>query len=181
MRIGLGLAALLTGTLTTHAYGSCPQPGQWWQGERATPHQALLAQAAQRQVVLLGEQHDAIDHHRWQLHTLAGLHALREDMVIGLEMLPRSAQPVLDHWVAGQLTETELLTQSEWEEAWGLMPNSIYRSSTLPGYSTFRWSHSIFHQNYASSSHKRVLKAYLPNSAMPFPHLCLPALRTKLG
>jgi len=119
VRIGLGLAALLTGTLTTHAYGSCPQPGQWWQGERATSHQALLAQAAQRQVVLLGEQHDAIDHHRWQLHTLAGLHALREDMVIGLEMLPRSAQPVLDQWVAGQLTETELLTQSEWEEAWG--------------------------------------------------------------
>ncbi|MGV2931529.1 ChaN family lipoprotein [Vreelandella venusta] len=98
---------------------SCPLPGQWWQSQYVVANSAILAQAVQHQVVLLGEQHDAIDHHRWQLHTLAGLYALRDDMVIGLEMLPREAQPVLDDWVAGLLSEEELLEQSRWEEHWG--------------------------------------------------------------
>ncbi|MFI2817848.1 ChaN family lipoprotein [Vreelandella piezotolerans] len=112
---------LLTMALATgHAYGDCPSPGQWWQADGAVGAPTLLAQAARQQVVLLGEQHDVEDHHRWQLHTLAGLHALREDMVVGLEMLPRSAQPVLDRWVAGELTETELLADSRWDDAWGV-------------------------------------------------------------
>ncbi|XQU08919.1 ChaN family lipoprotein [Halomonas sp. LY9] len=119
LKQGSGWAAMVVGFFTSHAHGSCPQPGQWWQAGHAQVANAILTQAANQQVVLLGEQHDAIDHHRWQLHTLAGLHALREDLVIGLEMLPRSAQPVLDQWVAGQLTEEALLTESHWEEAWG--------------------------------------------------------------
>ncbi|BBI47905.1 hypothetical protein HORIV_03260 [Vreelandella olivaria] len=50
---------------------------------------------------------------------MAGLHALRDDMVIGLEMLPRSAQPALDAWIAGELDDNALLEQTQWEEAWG--------------------------------------------------------------
>ena len=69
--------------------------------------------------MLLGEQHDEISHHRWQLHTLAGLHALRDELVIGLEMLPRSAQPTLDAWIAGELDDATMLAQSRWEEVWG--------------------------------------------------------------
>lgn len=101
---------------------SCPNPGEWWQARQAVPNSELLAQAAQQQVVLLGERHDAIDHHRWQLSTLAGLYALRNDMVIGLEMLPRHVQPVLDDWVAGALSENELLKQTQWQETWGFDP-----------------------------------------------------------
>ncbi len=120
-RISAVVATAFTFSFSTQAYADarCPHPGQWWQTGQVVTSQALLAQAAEQQVVLLGEQHDAIDHHRWQLHTLAGLHALRADMVIGLEMLPRGAQLILDQWVAGQLTEQALLTESQWNEAWG--------------------------------------------------------------
>jgi hypothetical protein len=52
-----------------------------------------------RDVLLLGEQHDDADHHQWQLQVLAGLHALRPEMIIGFEMFPRRVQPVLDRWV----------------------------------------------------------------------------------
>lgn len=69
--------------------------------------------------MLLGEQHDKASHHRWQLHTLAGLHALRDELVIGLEMLPRSAQRTLDEWVAGELDADTMLAQTQWEEVWG--------------------------------------------------------------
>lgn len=118
----LGLLASLSLPMAVQA-DSCPPPGQWLQpgGERLDSA-ALFAELAERDVVLLGEQHDRMDHHRWQLHTLAGLHALRPDMVIGLEMLPREAQPALDAWVAGELDEAEFLAASHWRSAWGFDP-----------------------------------------------------------
>lgn len=114
------LAAMgLLGLIPTVALATCPTPGQWWMEEQPLTTRQMLSAAAQHQVVLLGEQHDEIAHHRWQLHTLAGLHALNDEMVIGLEMLPRSAQPSLDAWVAGELDADTLLEQVRWEETWG--------------------------------------------------------------
>ena len=101
----------------------CPAPGQWQVNGNETLTTADLAtQLADTRVVLLGEQHDRLDHHRWQLHTLAALHAHRPSMVIGLEMLPREAQPALDAWVAGELDEAAFLEQSDWHQAWGFDP-----------------------------------------------------------
>ncbi len=102
---------------------ACVGPGQW-----AVPKQdgtaiqladTLLAGLARQQVVLLGETHDDPEHHRWQLYTIAGLYALRPDMVLGFEMFPRRVQPVLDDWVAGRLSDAELLARAEWREFWG--------------------------------------------------------------
>ncbi|MGR2738448.1 ChaN family lipoprotein [Billgrantia sp. Q4P2] len=102
---------------------TCPDPGQWYlPGGERLDSVALFAELAGRDVVLLGERHDRMDHHRWQLHVLAGLHALRPDMVIGLEMLPREAQPALDAWVAGELGEADFLEASNWHAAWGFDP-----------------------------------------------------------
>jgi uncharacterized iron-regulated protein len=74
---------------------------------------------AQQQIVLLGETHDDLEHHRWQLHTIAGLYAMRSNMVLGFEMFPRRVQRVLDEWVAGRLGDAEFLTRVEWERIWG--------------------------------------------------------------
>jgi uncharacterized iron-regulated protein len=108
---------------------ACVAPGTWYslgeQGPRARDAAALLAESARRDVVLLGESHDDADHHRWQLHTLAALHALRPRMVIGFEAFPRRVQPVLDRWVAGELSEKELLAQSDWDKVWNF-PASLY-------------------------------------------------------
>jgi uncharacterized iron-regulated protein len=89
--------------------------------ERANPTE-LIASAAKRAVVLLGETHDNADHHRWQLHTLAALHAQRPRMVIGFEMFPRRVQPALDRWIAGELSEREFLAQADWRSVWNLDP-----------------------------------------------------------
>ncbi|MBB3139948.1 ChaN family lipoprotein [Halomonas organivorans] len=102
----------------------CPAPGQWLSGDGApVADDALLGAMAQRRVLLLGERHDRPDHHRWQLHTLAGLLALHPKLMIGLEMLPREAQPALDAWVAGELGEAEFLAASHWYRHWGLDPD----------------------------------------------------------
>jgi uncharacterized iron-regulated protein len=107
----------------------CLEPGRWARVD-SVPAQtldggAILAAMAQRDVLLLGEQHDDMDHHRWQLHTLAALHAQRLDMQIGFEMFPRRVQPVLDRWVAGELSERQFLEQVEWDKVWS-MPAELY-------------------------------------------------------
>ncbi|HSP57161.1 MAG TPA: ChaN family lipoprotein [Halomonas sp.] len=102
----------------------CPAPGQWQiEGGETLTTADLMAELVDTDVVLLGEQHDRLDHHRWQLHTLAALHAHRPEMVIGLEMLPREAQPALDAWVMGELDEAAFLEQSDWRGAWGFDPD----------------------------------------------------------
>ena len=118
--VGL-LAALLAGTVK--AGSDCPAPGAW-STPAGEPLDAaeLYADLATREVVLLGERHDRMDHHRWQLGTLSALHGQRPDMVIGLEMLPRSRQPVLDAWVAGELDPEAFLEKSGWYEHWGFDP-----------------------------------------------------------
>ncbi len=122
--IGVMLAAMLAApVLPGVASAACPAPGQW-----ATPagdeldRAELFAELAQADAVLLGERHDRMDHHRWQLGTLAALHGQRPDMVIGLEMLPRSVQPVLDEWVSGELDADAFLRDSDWYSHWGFDP-----------------------------------------------------------
>lgn len=102
---------------------ACGQPGQWMIPSdvqaQAGEAPALLERMARQQVVLLGEQHDSAEDHRWQLHTLTQLYTRQPRMAIGFEMFPRRVQPVLDRWVAGTLSEAEFLQQVEWDKVWG--------------------------------------------------------------
>lgn len=79
---------------------------------------ALVDQLRDRKVVLLGEHHDNMEHHRWQLQMISGLHHTHPNLVLGFEMFPRQSQPVLDRWVAGELSEAEFLKQVKWSEFW---------------------------------------------------------------
>jgi uncharacterized iron-regulated protein len=97
---------------------SAPGPA----GLRPLAANALIGDLAHRSVVLLGERHDSAEHHRWQLQVIAALHAARPDMVIGLEMFPRRAQPALDRWIAGAVSESEFLRESDWREVWQMDP-----------------------------------------------------------
>lgn len=77
-------------------------------------------------VVLLGETHEVAAHHRWQLATLKALHARRPKLVVGFEMFPRRVQPVLDRWVAGELSVDAFLRETDWDQVWRYDP-ALYR------------------------------------------------------
>lgn len=111
-------SASCTGSTATSA--TCGEPGQWLTTTDAKPMPAgaLLERMAAQQVVLLGEAHDSPEDHRWQLQALAQLYSRQPKLAIGFEMFPRRVQPVLDRWVAGQLSEQEFLKQSEWDKIW---------------------------------------------------------------
>lgn len=102
------------------AEGNCVPVATWI--VPADGHQRSRAEVLQRaaggRFVLLGELHDNVMHHAWQVDVLSGLYALRQPLVIGLEMVPRSAQPALDAWVRGELDETTFLSKSGWRDFW---------------------------------------------------------------
>jgi uncharacterized iron-regulated protein len=50
---------------------------------------------------------------------LAGLLVHRPAIVVGLEALPRGAQPALDEWRAGRLDTPALLERTGWRAYWG--------------------------------------------------------------
>lgn len=112
----------------THPAGtsSCLAPAAWYTLDAAEPRRidagTLLREIAQRDVVLLGEQHDSAEDHAWQLQTLAALHLLRPGLVIGFESFPRRVQPALDRWIAGELTQQQLLEQADWDKVWRFPP-----------------------------------------------------------
>ncbi|MGB5326658.1 MAG: ChaN family lipoprotein [Gammaproteobacteria bacterium] len=74
-------------------------------------------------IVLLGEAHTTVAHHRWQLYMLSALHSRQANLIVGFEMLPRRVQSSLDDWSAGKLSEEEFLEQSEWQKVWGYDPD----------------------------------------------------------
>lgn len=80
---------------------------------------ALLATLADKQVILVGEQHDRYDHHLNQLAILHTLHQKNPKITIAVEWFQQPFQPVLDAYLAGNLDEAELLRQSEYYSRWG--------------------------------------------------------------
>lgn len=125
------LATCLLGISTTsfanpNAEPGCLPSGTWaatanTDVQRKTPS-TIIAEAKDSRFVLLGEAHDNADHHLWQVQAIAMLLGAHDQLVIGMEMFPRRVQPALDAWIAGELTESQLLSQTDWNRVWQFDP-----------------------------------------------------------
>jgi len=80
--------------------------------------ESLIPALADKRVVLIGETHDRFDHHLTQLEIIRGLHAIRPEMAIGMEAFQQPFQRHLDDYVAGKLSDPELLRETEYYERW---------------------------------------------------------------
>ncbi len=78
----------------------------------------VLEAIAATQVVYLAENHNSRADHIAQLDIITALDETNE-LAIGLEMFQRPFQPALDSYLAGTITEAELIEQSEYETRWG--------------------------------------------------------------
>ena len=121
--LALALPILLSLGGSPKAGPAC-RPGQWLDPATgaALAHDAVLRAAAAQDLVLLGETHDVREHHVWQLSTLAGLLALRPNLVAGFEIFAARVQPALDRWSAGELSESALLEATGWHQRRRLDP-----------------------------------------------------------
>ncbi|AVZ78111.1 hypothetical protein C3497_00505 [Zoogloeaceae bacteirum Par-f-2] len=112
------ISAVSTDDATSRGAACVPQATWIAPGGGQLAEHLLLDGLAHNGVVLLGERHDRMAHHRWQLDTLSALYARQPNMAIGLEMFPRRVQPALDAWVRGELDEETFLVRSDWAQVW---------------------------------------------------------------
>ena len=84
----------------------------------ASENSKVLEAIAPLQVIYLAETHTSEGDHAAQLEIIESLSA-QNKLAIGLEMFQRPFQPALDAYLAGDITEAELIEQSEYESRWG--------------------------------------------------------------
>lgn len=80
--------------------------------------EGIIPALAGKRVVLVGESHNRYDHHLVQLEIIQRLHAIHPRLAIGMEMFQQPFQDILDDYVAGRLSEQELLRGSEYYRRW---------------------------------------------------------------
>lgn len=76
-------------------------------------------------VVMVGEQHDAADHHELQRRVVDVMGAA-PGLVVGFEMLTWDLQPGLDRFNRGELDAPAFADAVDWQKAWGF-PFALYR------------------------------------------------------
>lgn len=79
----------------------------------------LLKELAKADVVYLGETHDRPEDHQVQLEILQALHQQNPKIAIAMEMFQRPYQGILDQYLAGKITEAQLVEQSDYNQRWG--------------------------------------------------------------
>lgn len=86
--------------------------------QQLTDIDALIPKLRNRRAVFVGETHDDYSHHQAQLAVIRGLHQTGGDLAIGMEMFQSPFQKYLDEYIAGDLSEGDLLRKTEWYERW---------------------------------------------------------------
>jgi uncharacterized iron-regulated protein len=86
----------------------------------------FLEDLAAARIVYVGETHTNTEDHRVQQKILESLYERNPKLVLALEMFPREAQPILDRYSKGQISEEEFLKEVDWNEVWGF-PFELYR------------------------------------------------------
>ncbi len=111
----LGISEPIANTVTNIGVAAAPQ-----NDVKFTPsQQAILRQLQTANVSYLGETHDRVADRQHQLAIIQALLNYHPHLAIGMEMFQRPAQPILDRYLAGEITETELRTQTEFDRRWG--------------------------------------------------------------
>ncbi len=93
-------------------------PPQGINQDRHLPFPALVNALDHNRVVFVGEIHDRYDHHLNQLALLQALHQRNPNIAIGVEWFQQPFQNVINDYLAGKITEAEMLGRSGYYDRW---------------------------------------------------------------
>ncbi|HLO47459.1 MAG TPA: ChaN family lipoprotein [Kamptonema sp.] len=110
--LSLGLFLLCSRQAMAEPTGN-PQPQQIYSS------QEILQLLAESKIVYLGETHDSRQDHQAQLKIIRELHQRNPKVAIALEMFQRPFQGAIDQYLAGKITEAQLVEQTEYNQRWG--------------------------------------------------------------
>jgi uncharacterized iron-regulated protein len=79
----------------------------------------LIQELSQAQVIYLGETHNNVEDHQAQLQMIQTLYQKNPKIAIAMEMFQRPYQNVLDQYLKGEITESQLIEQSQYHQRWG--------------------------------------------------------------
>jgi uncharacterized iron-regulated protein len=117
---GLNKPLLPSGETALSRGLTCAPVGQWVNGMgQPISHAQAIEQAAEAQIVLLGERHGSPTHHLWQFSVAAGILGRKPGMALAFEMLPRGAQRALDRYGVGATDDAGFLKEADWAAVWG--------------------------------------------------------------
>jgi uncharacterized iron-regulated protein len=85
--------------------------------------QRILRSIAPANIIYLGESHDSASDHADQLAILDYLRqqqpSTQSRLAIGLEMFQKPYQPIINQYLAGKISEAQLVEQTEYQKRWG--------------------------------------------------------------
>ncbi|MEG3860524.1 ChaN family lipoprotein [Microcoleus sp. herbarium12] len=103
---------LLCSSVATAEPTANPQPQQTY------TNQEILQQLVKAKVVYLGETHDSVADHQAQLKIVREMQRQNRKIAIAMEMFQRPFQSAIDNYLAGKLTEEQLVEQTEYDRRW---------------------------------------------------------------
>jgi uncharacterized iron-regulated protein len=103
---------LLCSSAVTAQTTANPQLGQTY------TNQEILQQLVKAKVVYLGETHDSAEDHQAQLKIIREMQQQNRKIAIAMEMFQRPFQGAIDNYLAGKLTEEQLVEQTEYDRRW---------------------------------------------------------------
>ncbi len=86
-------------------------------GDNVVTAAEMIETLSEVEIVFVGEKHDDAFAHQWELYLWQALGS--EDRALALEMFETDVQPLLDEYIAGEITEEEFLSESR---PWGNYP-----------------------------------------------------------
>jgi uncharacterized iron-regulated protein len=86
----------------------------------------LIPKLSDASIIYIGEMHTSSEDHQAQLTILKKLSESNKCIEMGMEMFPGAAQPVLNRFIQGEMTEDEFLQEVQWDQVWGF-PFQLYR------------------------------------------------------
>ncbi|MBE9184901.1 ChaN family lipoprotein [Microcoleus sp. LEGE 07076] len=89
-----------------------PQP------QHTYTNQEILQELLKAKIVYLGETHDSAADHQAQLKIIREMQRQNRKIAIALEMFQRPFQSAIDNYLAGKLTEEQLVEQTEYDRRW---------------------------------------------------------------
>ncbi len=87
--------------------------------QRTLSFEEIFPRIANEKVIFVGEGHDTAEDHLVQFEVVRGLNEGGKNVVIALEMFPSEAQPVLNRWIGGEISEHDF--RMSYYSAWNRM------------------------------------------------------------
>lgn len=104
--------------------------------EKPVEFKDMIDDVINSDIIIVGELHDMIEHHRFQLKVIKSIYEREKNIAIAMEMFRADAQPDLDRWVNKSISDEEfkVIFKNNWKTGWELYLDILFfaRDNRVP-------------------------------------------------